>query len=51
MTEEELKQIIEAIAEAYEKAGKKLVHAMEIEEIKEDGTIEGKVLLDETDKN
>jgi hypothetical protein len=50
LTDEEIKQILEAIQEAYRKVGKEITHAVEVAEIKENGEIEGKVLIDNTEK-
>jgi hypothetical protein len=50
MTKEEIEKIMKALAEAYEKAGKKLTTATIVSDIKEDGTLEGEVIYDERDK-
>jgi len=50
LTDEEINKIAEAVAKAYEKAGKKLVTATKVKEIKEDGTIEGEMLIDNRDE-
>ena len=50
MTDEEIQKIVEAIAKAYEKAGKKITTAIQVEDIKEDGTIEGKTIIDNRDQ-
>jgi hypothetical protein len=44
LSNEEIKKIIEAIAEAYEKAGKKITSAIKVNSI-EDDKIEGGVLI------
>lgn len=43
--DEELKEILEAIAEAFEKAGKKIQTAIKVTDI-EDGKIVGETLID-----
>jgi hypothetical protein len=49
LTEEELKKILEAYAEACEKAGKKIKTAVQVTGVK-DGEIEGELLIDNRDK-
>lgn len=51
MKPEDMQQIMEMIYKAYEKAGKKIVHAVAVDEIDENGNIKGEVLIDETEKN
>jgi len=50
ISKEELQTILEALQEAYAKAGKKLETATRVDNITEDGTIEGEVLLDNRNK-
>lgn len=50
LSDEEIEKILEAVAKAYEKAGKKLVTATQVKEINEDGTIEGDMLIDNRDE-
>ncbi len=45
-TNEELTKLLEAIAEAYEKSGKKITHAIHVENIDQDGNITGEILID-----
>ena len=50
MTNEEIKKIMEALQEAYTKAGRKVETAVQIENVDEDGNITGEVLIDNRDK-
>ena len=51
ISDKELNQILEAIIKAKEKAGKKVTHAVLVENIDEKGEIKGKVLVDKTEKH
>lgn len=51
MSPEELQQILSILDEAYKKAGRKIEHAVLVDDIDEEGNIKGEVLIDETEKN
>lgn len=54
LSPEELAEILEAIAKAYEQAGRKITTATLIDDVKEDGTVSGEILIDnreDKDKN
>jgi hypothetical protein len=50
LSEEELAKILELIAKAYEKAGKKISTAMSVTDIK-DGEVVGEMLIDNRDED
>jgi len=49
LTEEEIKKILELLAEAMEQADRKLTSAVLVTDINEDGSFEGKELLNDND--
>ena len=50
INEETIAKLLELIAKAYEKKGRKLTHAMLVDDIDEEGNLKGKTVLDNRDK-